>query len=156
MTENFDKRKTHLSGLLSEINSSVGDRERRYFRLRTIGNLIFHFEEINAEVDKNWAYENLVEYFNICHEYIPSIDRDISIKLYNEYLGKVIDYYQNKLGFTVLINRQIVYLIYIIILTLCYYFFNFYVVIAIATLFILHILRMFKKYKAKQVYELFW
>jgi|SRR4030095_1807936 len=156
MQKNFDHRKGHLQVLLNELNTSIGVNEKKYFHVKTIENLIFHFEEIKTENDKNWVYETLVEYFRKCSENVPSIDRDTSKNLFNEYLDKITDYYHNNLGFVVLMNRVIIYLVYFLILSICYYFFNFYVVIAVASLFIFQIIRAFKKFKEKQVYGLFW
>jgi len=156
MQKEPDSRKGHLKALMKELDASIVVNEKRYFHVKTIENLIFHFEEIKTENDKNWVYETLVEYFKMCSEYVPSIDRETSKNLFNEYLDKITDYYHNNLGFVILMNRAIVYLVYFLILSLCYYFFNFYVVIVVASLFIYQIIRAFKKYREKQVYGLFW
>jgi hypothetical protein len=156
MQKEFDSRKSHLQTLTSELNASIGVNEKKYFHVKTIENLIFHFEKINTENDKKWVYETLVEYFRRCSDYVPSIDRNTSKSLFFEYLDKVTDYYHNNLGFSVLMNRVIVYFVYFLILGVCYYFLNFYVVIAIAAVFIFQIIQAFKKYRAKQVYGIFW
>ena len=156
MQKEFDSRKGHLRTLMNGLNTSIVVNEKKYFHLKTIENLIFHFEGIKTENDKNWVYETLVEYFEKCSENGPSIDRDTSMNLFNEYLDKITDYYHNNLGFAVLMNRVVVYSVYFLILSLCYYFFNFYVVIAVASVFVIQIIRAFKKYKEKKVYGLFW
>ena len=156
MQNEFDGRKGHLQLLMNELTTSIGANEKRYFHAKTIENLIFHFEEIKTENDKKWVYETLVEYLKKCSEYVPSMDRETSKNLFFEYLDNITDYYHNNLGFSVLMNRVIVYLVYVLILSLCYYFFNFYVVIAVASIFIFQIIRAFKKYREKQVYGLYW
>ena len=156
MQNKFDPSKGHLQILLNELNSSVGKEEKRYFHINTLENLIFHFEEIKTENDKTWVYENLVEYFKKCSEITASIDRNTSKGLFYEHIDKITDYYHSNLGFVMLVNRSIVYLIYFLILLVCYTFFNLYVVSLVASFFIYQIIRVFKKYKAKQVYGLFW
>ncbi len=156
MQKNFDQRKGHLQSLMNELNNSIGINEKKYFHLQTIENLIFHFERVKTENDKNWIYETIVVYFKRCSEIMTSIDRNTSKDLFYEHVDKVTDYYHNNLGFVLLINRTIVYLIYFLILLLCYIFLNFYVVIIVASLLMFQTFRVFKKYKEKMVYGLFW
>ena len=89
MQKDFDSRKGHLQKLMNELNASIGVNEKKYFHVKTIENLIFHFEEIKTENDKNWVYETLAEYFKKCFENVPSIDRDTSKNLFFEYLDKI-------------------------------------------------------------------
>ena len=151
----MDERKGHLDLLMIDLNNSVGVTERKYFHVKTTENMIFHFDRIRTENDKKWVYETLVEYFKKCSEYTPSIDRGTSKSLFFEYLDKITDYYHNNLGFSVLMNRTIVYLVYLLILGLCYYFLNIYVTIGIIIFFSVQIIRAIQKYKQKIVYGLF-
>src|ERR1700733_15141081 len=152
MQMEFDSRKEHLQNLANELYASVGPNDRRYFHVKTIENLIFHFDEIKTENDKNWVHETLIDYFKICSKYVPSINRNTSKNLFNEYLDNLTDYYYNNLGFAVLMNRSIVYLVYFLVLVLCYYFFNLYVAMAVAAIFIFQVITAFKKYRARKVY----
>jgi len=156
MDKRNDFRKEHLRTLLYELKNASSTSEGRYFHTNTIENLITHFEEVKTENDKNWVYESLVEYFKKCSEFTPSIDRQTSKDLFYEHIDKITDYYHNNLGFTMLINRSVVYFIYCLIILLCYIFFNLYVVAVIVFLILIQITRTFKKFKEKQVYGLFW
>jgi hypothetical protein len=156
MQKQFDSRRGHLQVMLNELNGSIGHREKKYFHVNTIENLIFHFQDIKTENDKNWVYETLQEYLKKCFELMASIDRNISRNLFKNYIDKLTNYYRNNLGFIVLLNRSIVYLVYLTILSTCYFVFNIYVVVTIAFLFIIQTLRVFKKYREKKVYSLFW
>lgn len=142
--------------LLDELSNSITATDRRYFHLQTIENLIFHFDEIKTENDKNWVYNGLVIYFNKCAELAPSIDRETSMNMYYDYIDNITDYYYKNLGFSLLTNRSIVYLIYFIVLLLCLIFFNYYVVLLAASFFVFRIIVLFKKYKDRKVYSLWW
>jgi hypothetical protein len=109
-----------------------------------------------TEADRNWIFETLREYLKKCFELIPSIDRNISKNLFYNNINNLTNYYHDNLGFIILINRSIVYLVYFIILAACYIFLNFYVVIVVASFFIIQIIRVFRKYREKRVYGLFW
>jgi hypothetical protein len=152
----MEERKEHLQRLLSELSNSLEINGKRYFHIRTVENLIFHFEEIKTENDRTWVYEVLVEYFHKCSQLVPSIDRSLSKDLFNEYIDKITDYYHSNLGFVMLINRSIVYLFYLIILILCFIYFNIYVLLVVLSLCLLQIIKAYKKYKERKVYGLFW
>jgi hypothetical protein len=156
MEKKFDHRQGHLQAMVNELNFSIGPREKKYFHINTIENLIFHFEEIKTESDKNWIYETFQEYLRKCKEIVPSIDRNISKNLFYDNIEKLTNYYRNNLGFVVLINRSIVYFVYFVVLLVCYLFFNFYVVVIVASFFVFQTIRVFKKYNEKKVYSLFW
>src|SRR6266436_6151964 len=111
MEKKFDTRKGHLQVMVNELNASIGYREKKYFHLNTIENLIFHFEEIKTENDKNWIYETLEEYLKKCLALIPSIDRNISKDLFYDNINKLTTYYHDNLCFIILMNRSIVYLV---------------------------------------------
>jgi hypothetical protein len=153
---NLENKKVHLEVLLNELSNSITSTDRPYFHLQTIENLIFHFDEIKTENDKNWVYHGLVSYFTKCAEIVPSIDRETSTHIYDEYIDNITDYYHKHLGFSMLTNRSIVYVIYFIVLILCYVFLNWYAVLFAASFFILMIFKMFKKNKEKKVYSLYW
>ena len=156
METEFDFRKGQLLAMFNKLNASIGSREKKYFHLNTIENLIFHFTEIKTENDKNWVYETLQEYLKKCFDLLPSIDRSSSKNLFYSDINKLTNYYHDNLGFKILINRSIVYFVYFIVLVACYIFFNIYVVIAVASLFVIQIFTIFKKYKERKVYGLFW
>ena len=71
-----DNRMGHLYTILQELSSSILAKQRKYFHLNTIDNLIFHFADIKTEIDKKWVYESLIEYFRVCADIMPSIDRN--------------------------------------------------------------------------------
>jgi len=54
---------------------------------------------------------------------MTSIDRGTSRNLFDQYLDKITDYYHSNLGFTVLINRGVVFTVYLLILAICFYWF---------------------------------
>ena len=121
----MEDRRDSLVTQMIQLNNSVEEHKRKYFHLKTIENLIFHFDDIRSESDKKWVYETLDEYFQKCSNLSTSIDRRISKKLFFEFLDKVTDYYHSNLGFSILINRTVVYFIYVLLLILCHYFFCF-------------------------------
>ena len=157
MDEKFDERKAHLQILFTELNNLVGYmNNRKYYNLNTVGNLIFHFNEIKNETDKNWVYETLVGYMKRCSEHVPSINSKISNQLWNDYIDKIAVYYVDNLNFTQLLNRTFVYVIYLIVLCICYIFLNLYVVFIVAFLFIMQIIRIYDKYRKRRVFGIFW
>lgn len=156
MEAKYDSRKEQLQVLFNELNSAIGLREKKYFHYNTIENLIFHFDEVKGENDQNWVYATLEEYLRKCFGLLPSIDRETSKGLFYEYVTKLTTYYQDNLGFTMLLNRSLVYLVYFVILGICYTFFNWYVLIVVASFFIFQIVRVFMKYRAKRVYGIYW
>ncbi len=143
----FDERKEHLQALISELQAAVIVSERKYYHLNTLENLIFHFEGIKAEKDKNWVYETLDEYFKECFSNTLNMDREISKRLFFEYLDKITDFYHSNLGFVVLMNRGVVYFAYLVILALCYYYFNLYVVLGVVIFIALQTFKVFLKYR---------
>ncbi len=156
MEKDDEFKKKHLQTLLWDLRSKSTSSETKYFHVNTIENLIAHFQQIKTENDKNWVYESLVEYFEQCSEYLPSIDRQISKDLFYTYIDKLTDYYQSNLGFTMLINRAVVYGVYILAILICYIFFSWYVLVGVICFIIFQTIRTYKKFKAKQVYGLFW
>lgn len=152
----MEDRRDSLVTQMIQLNNSVEEHKRKYFHLKTIENLIFHFDDIRSESDKKWVYETLDEYFQKCSNLSTSIDRRISKKLFFEFLDKVTDYYHSNLGFSILINRTVVYFIYVLLLILCHYFFAFYVLLSVAGLFAFQIFISFRKFKQKKVYGLFY
>ena len=136
MTRENDQRKTYLQVLINELSNSVGYNDKKYFHIQTIENIIYHFENIKSENDKDWVYKILVTYFEKCSKIKTSIDRNISKNIFDEYIDKITDYYYSNLGFVMLINRPLIYFVYFVCLVLCYVFFKFYVVIIVASFFI--------------------
>ena len=151
-----DTRKELLQNLFNEVSNSIELSKRRYFHVHTIENLIFHFDEIRTENDKKWVYETLLSYLTVCVEIAPSIDRRIGEEIFYGHIDKLTDYYFSNVGFSLVLNRELVYSIYISVIILCYFIFNFYIVIGMTLLFSFMTLRTFKKYKEKRVYGLFW
>ncbi len=156
MEKEVEFKKKHLQSLLSELRNNVALNETKYFHVNTIENLIAHFQQVKTENDKNWVYESLVEYFKKCSEFLPSIDRQTSKDLFDEYIDKITDYYHSNLGFVMLINRTVVYCVYILAISICYIFFSWYVVGIVIFFIIFKIISTYKKVKDKQVYGLFW
>jgi hypothetical protein len=156
MQQQIDQRKVHLQSLMNGLNSSIVDSEKRYFHINSVENLIFHFEDIKSENDKEWVYAGLLEYLKECAENSTSIDRTASKYLFYEYIDKIADYYQNHLGFVTFLNRAVIYLFYFLVLAVCYFLFHYYILIGVAAFIFFQIARTFIKYKGKQVYGLFW
>jgi len=154
--EDDEFKKKHLQTLLLELRNKVTSNETKYFHVNTIENLIVHFQQIKTENDKNWVYQSLVEYFEQCSKSLPSIDRQTSKDLFDTYIDKVTDYYHNNVGFTMLINRSVVYGVYILAILICYIFFSWYVLVGVICVIIFQTIRTYKKFKAKKVYGLFW
>ena len=152
----MEERKAQLELLLTDLLNSLTAREKRYFHCRTTENLIFHFGEIKSEVDKNWVYETLVEYFRKCTEANPSIDRAVSVRMYDQYLEKLTQYYETHLSFSMLLNRGIIYAVYLAILVISIIFFNLYVVAGVLALLLIMVFRSFRKFKERRVYGLFF
>ena len=94
----MEDRRDSLVTQMIQLNNSVEEHKRKYFHLKTIENLIFHFDDIRSESDKKWVYETLDEYFQKCSNLSTSIDRQISKKLFFEFLDKVTDYYHSNVS----------------------------------------------------------
>ncbi len=156
MNLQIDNRKEFLQNLFVEVINVVELNKRKYFHINTVENLIFHFDKIRTENDKNWVYENLLSYLTVCLKIGSSINKQIGEEMFYENIDKLTDYYYSNIGFSLLLNRELVYGIYILILIVCYFVFNFYIVIGLAILFSLITIRTFRKYKGKKVYGLFW
>ena len=156
MEKDCELKKKHLQTLLGELRNKSTSNEAKYFHVNTIENLIVHFQQIKTENDKNWVYESLVEYFEECSGFLPSIDRETSKDLFDTYIDKITDYYHSNLGFTMLINRAVVYGVYILAILICYIFFSWYVLVGVVVFIIFQTIRTYQKFKAKQVYGLFW
>lgn len=156
MNLQIDNRKEFLQNLFVEVINVVELNKRKYFHVNTVENLIFHFDKIRTENDKNWVYENLLSYLTVCLKIGSSINKQIGEEMFYENIDKLTDYYYNNIGFSLLLNRELVYGIYILILIVCYFVFNFYIVIGLAILFSFITIRTFRKYKEKKVYGLFW
>lgn len=152
----MDERKVQLELSLTDLLNSLTDRDKRYFHCRTTENLIFHFGEIISEADRNWVYETLIEYFRKCTEASPTIDRAVSVRLYNQYLEKLTQYYETHLRFSMLLNRGMLYTVYLAILVLSIIFFNLYVVAGVLALVAIITFRSFQKFKERRVFALFF
>jgi hypothetical protein len=151
-----DSQIMNLRTLYSDLSNAVLQNNKRYFHLNTIGNLIYHFEEIENQRDRTWVYESLVEYFKKCADLVPSIDRKTSQFIFHEYLSRIAEFYDDKLGFVLLINRWVFYLVYAVVILVFYIFFKFYFAVFIAIIFVIQIFRVFKKYRERRCYSLFW
>jgi hypothetical protein len=68
-----DIRKKNLQIQLEKFVISIDDQQRKFYYLRTIENMIFHFDEIKNENDKNWIYEMLIEYLDKSFELMPQM-----------------------------------------------------------------------------------
>jgi hypothetical protein len=138
------------------LSENTSPHDRKYFHLKTLQNLIFHFDEIRNENDKRWVYSSLENYINECHNYIPSIDRTTSSQLYLQFIDKVTDYYRSYLGFILILDRNLLIIFYVVLFLLCYFIFNIWVSLIPIVFFILQFYRVYKKRKDKRVFSLFY
>jgi hypothetical protein len=150
------RQKRELESTLSSLSEDIGPRERRYFHLNSVANLVYHFLEIREETDRIWVFDSLSQYLRDCREMLPGIDRDASKRLYDQSLEKLVEFYHLQLGFRLLMNRSVVYTFYAILLVLCYIFLNLYAVIALTTWFGYLTFMTFRRYRDRRVYSIFW
>jgi hypothetical protein len=149
-----DIRKKNLQIQLEKFVISIDDQQRKFYYLRTIENMIFHFDEIKNENDKNWIYEMLIEYLDKSFELMPQMSIKNSKHLYETYLDKVINYYHDHhLKFSMIVFSNFLLLFYLIILAVCSYFFQLWVPLLLGTLFLIQPLNSIKKYRNKRFYE---
>jgi hypothetical protein len=151
-----DNRGNHLLELIRQMNESTSANGRKYFHFQTIQNIIIHYDEIKTQNDKEWVYNSLLQYFAACKELGPAIDRNTSKMLFYEYVDNLADYYGKNLGFSLMLNRTVIYFFYFLCLLLTYIFVNVYVMLVLASLFIYHIGTQYLKYKRRRVYSIFF
>jgi hypothetical protein len=149
---NNDQRKTLLT-LLNRLNDSITEDQKRFYYLRTIENMIFHFNEIKDETDRSWVYQSLSEYLNKCFELLPKSIAESRKDLYDRYLYKLISYYHDYLGFPIIVFSNFLLVVYLSILIICSYFFKLWVVLLIGLLFLIQTMNSIKRYRNKRFYE---
>jgi hypothetical protein len=134
----------------------VAIEEHRYFHFGTIDNLLYHFDEVKTIADKRWVYSCLDNYFSDITTYINSIDRETSRSLHQQYLDKVTDYYNSNLGFIIMINRELFAGFYFVLFLIGYFAFNFWVSLIPVIIFAIRSFMIYKKWKDKRVYSLYY
>lgn len=149
-------KKEHLKYLLNHLISSNSETDKKYFHVKTVENLIFHFDSISNESDKNWVYQSLVNYFDDCKDSAALVNKEKSKQLFYKHLDKITDYYTNALGFSLLLNRSIVYFFYLAIICISSYYFSMIVALAVISLILIQISYSINKTRLKKVYGLFY
>lgn len=139
----------------NKILAYLNKNNRRYFHPNTVNNLIFHFNEINIEADKEWILKNLREYFSECEHLCNNLSRSSGHELYMKYLYKITDYYHNNLKF-VQSDRALFVLFYLGLFIALYFIFGFLISIIAIAIFIFRFVVLFKKYKQKRVFSLYY
>jgi len=148
--------KHDLDSKYDDLRKRLTGLESRYFHLNTVDNFIFHFNAIEPEEDRVWAYTKLCKFFEVCNNYIDNIDRKRGAELFRTYLSKVAMLYREKLGFALLIDKFYLITFYFIIFLILYFTTSVWISLISVLLFLIHYFHNFSKYRQKKLYDLFF
>ena len=156
VTLTLEEKIQNLSEKYQQLNSLATPELRKYFRLKTLSNLIYHLENIKNTRDQEWVYEGILNYMDEFLKAVNDMDREISVKLYTTYLRTITNHYNKYLGFEYY-STQVIVILYIVFITVLSFFMNIIILIGIALVtasFIFHY--YYKKYKSKKLYGFFY
>lgn len=117
----------NLNKKYSEVISQIDERRHRYYNLNSIGNFIFHFEELKDQ-DKEKVFEHIIEYLDLIQEIDRDEVREIreirkgTRQLSEEYIFPLAHNYYSSLamGFTPYSRWTVIYAFFIIGLLVLY------------------------------------
>jgi hypothetical protein len=139
----------------NELLACFNKENLKYFHPNTINNLILHFNEIKIEADKEWVFNNLREYFSECYKICDNFDRRNGRELYMKYLSKITDYYYENLKFTQS-DRTLFVVFYLSLFLALYLILDYRFALPVIAIFIFRFIVLYKKYKQKRVYSLYY
>jgi len=152
----IDKKMENLFSKYQQLASSIPDKKfRKYFRLKTLSNLIYHLRDVKNE-DQEWVYESISKYIDEFHASLNEMSSEKSIQLYFTHLKKTTSYYDRYLGFAYFTPQVIIFL-YAVIAFGLYLFTNPFFSISISLLIVLVIISYYyKKHREKKLYGTFY
>lgn len=145
-----------LSSKYQDLASSVPHNKlRKYFRLKTLSNLIYHLKDINDN-DQEWVFESISRYIDEFQESLNEMDPEKSIQLYFTYLKKTTNYYDRYLGFAYFSPQIIIFLCMILMFGL-YLFTNLLFSLIVSSLIVFSLsYYYYRKQTRKKLYGTFY
>ena len=139
------------------LESFVNQNSRKYFHLNTLNNFIYHFTGISNIDDRQWIYKTLQSYMDEAHGLSQQINIDSSKSIYANYLGKVANYYDKHLGFTMYVYLWVIVIMYLVVLLIVAYATNIYIgIVLLGALYTYHMTYLYKKHKQKKLFGTFY
>jgi hypothetical protein len=151
-----EQKMQSLSRKYQQLVSSVPDRKlRKYFRLRTLSNLIYHLPDIKSN-DQDWIVESIGKYIDEFQKSLSEMSPEKSVQLYLVHLKKATSYYDRYLGFAYFTPQVIIFLYALLVLGLSI-FTKFFFALSMGLLAaIILITYYYKKHTQKKLYGTFY
>jgi len=145
-----------LSRKYQQLASSVPDKKlRKYFRLRTLSNLIYHLPQIKSN-DQDWIAESITKYIDEFQGSVNEMSPEKSTQLYFAYLKKATSYYDRYLGFAYFTPQVLLFLYAFLVLGLSL-FAKFFFALSMSLLAALILITYYyKKHIQKKLYGTFY
>lgn len=159
MEESINRTDNQTSDLKTkwlDVIQKTNISDYKYFHLTTVENLIFHLKNIPNTIDRDWIYSTLMLYLNECISIAPNIDRETSNEIFDRHLDKITNYYSKNIGFILITNRILFWTFYMILFLASYFIFNFWVSLIPVFISIFRSFMIYKKWKDKKVYSIFY
>ncbi len=97
MANNFNQKSSEYAALLQDYNetiSSLGEINQKKYNLKTIYNLIYHFDNLNlSSDDKQYIYTSILDYLHFIREIKGPLKIKDSNELYVQFLSPIVKYY---------------------------------------------------------------
>jgi hypothetical protein len=91
------------------------------------------------------------------HGLSQQINIDSSKSIYANYLGKVANYYDKHLGFTMYVYLWVIVIMYLVVLLIVAYATNIYIgIVLLGALYTYHMTYLYKKHKQKKLFGTFY
>lgn len=98
---------------------SLVPEKRRYYHAKSIRNFIFHYKDLRNLADRERIYYLINSYFEFCSSNVISNIYD-SLKVYNDFIKPIGEYYCDHLGFIVFVKPWIMIFNWCVLLIGCY------------------------------------
>lgn len=147
--------KQNLQNKLNAIND-LENINKKYYHLRSIGNFIYHFDDLGNIELKEKVYLILLEYLEIVKEN-PIENLQECTALFDDYIRPVGDFFEHSSGFMPMISNWVI-IYWIIFFCLLFFAFNLSIIFyaVIGALFLSYYFYIRKKKAENRIYGLGW
>jgi hypothetical protein len=132
------------------------NQKKKYFRPKTLYNLIFHLKNIENKEDFERIYSGIDYYLDLSIENKDSMDREISSELYDNQLKRIVTYYNIHFGFRYYSFGPALFMYILLVMTLFLFSTLFYTEMIGGLMALLLVSYYYVKWKNKKIYGIFY
>ena len=153
----YREQEKALNDKLRVLKNLIPEERKRFFHLNTVSNFIYHLDQIKTPDDRNWIQSTLLSYLDEAMANINSMNMEVSKQLYKSSLEKLARYYDEYLGFTMIIYLWVIVFFYLVLTVIISFFLYPYIgILPVIAVFTYHMTYLYRKHKQKKLFGTFY